>query len=57
MSKDKIVADLKRIAGEIDYYAENMVVNPENLKSFSIWIRINTDGSEISSYEVDCEYA
>lgn len=56
MDKKRLIADLKKIAGDIDYYAESLLRNAEKLRDFTIYIRLNTDGEEISTWEVSQEF-
>ena len=57
MTKEKMVTDLKKIASQINEYADQLVTdNADKLQEFSIWIRLNVKGDEISNYEVSTEY-
>ena len=57
MTKEKMVTDLKKIASQINEYADQLVTdNTDKLQEFSIWIRLNVKGDEISTYEVSTEY-
>lgn len=56
MDKNKAIKDLKTIAKQINDYADQMISDYDNIRDFSIWIRLNVDGSEVSTYEVQAEY-
>lgn len=56
MDKNKAIKDLKTIAKQINDYADQMISDYDNIMDFSIWIRLNVDGSEVSTYEVQAEY-
>ena len=56
MDKERLIADLKKIAGDIDYYAESLLQNTDKLRDFTIYIRLNTDGENISTWEVSQEF-
>ena len=56
MDRQKVVADLKKIASDIDFYAESLVSGYEKLRDFSISIDIVVDGDEISTWSVSQEF-
>lgn len=56
MTKEQAVKDLREIAQRINDYADQLIIDFDNVKDFSILIRLNIDGSEASTYQVEAEY-
>lgn len=56
MTKEQAVKDLREIAQRINDYADQLIIDFDNIKDFSILIRLNIDGSETSTYQVEAEY-